>query len=46
MEHWAEKHLNSLFEKGIVDTSEAWIDFDGFVTKGLVLALVDKLTSK
>jgi N-acetylmuramoyl-L-alanine amidase len=41
-EHWAKAYLDSLTEKGIVESPEAWTDFDAPVTKGALLALVDK----
>ena len=44
--HWAQKHLDSLVAKGLVETPAKWQEFDNPVTKGLVLALVDKATSK
>jgi len=46
MEHWAQKYLDSLISKGIIDTPEAWVDFDAPATKGLLLAVVDKTTNK
>jgi len=44
-EHWAQKYLESLVAKGIIETPEAWTDFEAPVTRGLVLALVDKLSN-
>ena len=41
--HWANVHLNSLVEKGIVETPDAWCDnFDSNLTKGSFMALVCK----
>jgi len=46
MEHWAQKYLNGLIAKGIIDTPEAWTDFDTPPTKGMLLALADKITDR
>ena len=43
LEHWAQKYLNNLTTKGVVENPESWTDFDSPVTKGLLLALIDKL---
>lgn len=41
--HWATKHLNSLCDKGIIETPEAWSDnFDLNVNKGNFIALLCK----
>jgi len=45
-EHWAQKHLGSLIAKKIVETPEAWRDFDNFVSKAALLALIDKATNR
>ncbi|MCL2837923.1 MAG: N-acetylmuramoyl-L-alanine amidase [Oscillospiraceae bacterium] len=42
-EHWAKQYLDSLTAAGIVENPEKWEDFDNPVTKGLLLALVDKM---
>ena len=41
--HWAEKHLESLKKVGIIETPEAWKDLDSPVTKGQILAILDKM---
>ena len=41
--HWAEKHLENLVDAGIIQTPEAWTDFETPVTKGQFLAALDKL---
>lgn len=43
-EYWAKQHLDSLVAKGIIESPEAWRDFDAPITKGQVLALVDKVS--
>jgi len=43
-DHWAQQFLDNLITKGIIQTPEAWTDFDSPVTKALVVALLDKLT--
>lgn len=41
-DHWGRNHLDSLCDKGIVDTPSAWTNFDGQVTRGAIMALVCK----
>lgn len=42
-DHWARKHLNSLCDKGIIVTPQAWDDdFEGTVNKGNFMALLCK----
>ena len=41
-DHWGRNHLDSLCDKGIIDTPTAWTNFDGQVTKGAFMALVCK----
>jgi len=43
VEHWAKKYLDNLAQAGVVENPESWEDFESPVTKGLLLALVDKL---
>ena len=45
-EHWAKEFLDYLTSQGIVETPEAWTDFDGPVTKGAILALIAKIYKK
>lgn len=45
--HWAEKHLNSLAAKGIINSPEAHQDsLDGPMTKGQIFAMLDRITDK
>lgn len=42
-EHWATRHLNSLHDKGIIETPNYWKDnFDGNVDRGSFMALLCK----
>ena len=41
-EYWAENHLESLKQKGIISESEKWENFEGTQTNKNVLALVNK----
>ena len=41
--HWAQKYLDNLVAKSVVETPEAWIDFDEPATRGALLSLVDKM---
>lgn len=48
-EHWAKKHLDSLVNKGIIDSPEKWSNFDATLstkTIGELLGLIDKATGK
>jgi exopolysaccharide biosynthesis protein len=48
-EHWAKKHLDSLVNKGIIDSPELWSNFDAMLstkTIGELLGLIDKATGK
>lgn len=40
--HWAQNNLESLQEKGIIETPEAWTDYDSNVTRDIFMALVCK----
>lgn len=43
--HWAEKHLESLVKKGLINSPEAHIkNLDEPITKGQIFALLDRLT--
>jgi len=42
-EHWAKPFLERLVSRGVVETPEAWIDFDASVSRGAILALTEKL---
>lgn len=45
--HWAEKHLESLVKKGIINSPEQHKDtLDQPLTKGQVFALLDRITDK
>lgn len=45
--HWAEKYLDSLVNKGIVDTPEAHRkSLDEPISKGEIFALLDRITAK
>jgi hypothetical protein len=41
-DHWARRNLNSLCDKGIVTTPEAWTDFEAQVSKANFMAIVSK----
>jgi len=41
---WANNCLNSLINKGIISTPEAWKDFAAYVTKKNVIAIIDSAT--
>ena len=41
-DHWGRNHLDSLCDKGIIDTPDAWTVFDGEVSRGNCMALVCK----
>jgi N-acetylmuramoyl-L-alanine amidase len=48
-EHWAQKNLNSLVTKGIIQNPELWQNFDANLstkTIGELLALIDKATNR
>lgn len=40
--HWALNNLNSLQEKGIINTPDAWLDYESAVTRDNFMALVCK----
>lgn len=43
--HWAEKHLNSLVQKGLINSPEAHRDnLDEPISKGQIFALLDRIT--
>jgi N-acetylmuramoyl-L-alanine amidase len=45
--HWAEKHLNSLAIKGIINSPDAHRDsLDQSMTKGQIFAMLDRVTDK
>lgn len=41
-DHWGRNHLDSLCDKAIVTTPEAWIDFEDAVSRAAVTALMCK----
>ena len=41
-DHWGRNHLDSLCDKAIIETPEAWVDFEGQVSKAQIMALVCK----
>lgn len=41
-DHWGRNCLDSLCDKGIIDTPEAWEDFEGQVSNAQIMALVCK----
>jgi len=41
-DHWGRNHLDSLCDKGIVTTPDAWTDFEGEIAKGNLLAILYK----
>jgi len=45
-EHWAQKYLDNLVKNGVVENPESWTDFDEPVTRGALLALMDKMMNK
>lgn len=45
--HWAEKHLDNLVAKGIINSPEAHRDsLDSYMTKGQIFAMLDRITDK
>ena len=45
-DHWARNCLDTLCDRGIIDTPNSWIDFDSDVSKGLIMALLCKAIYK
>lgn len=45
-DHWGRNHLDSLCDKGIITTPDAWIDFEGQVSRADCMALVCKALAK
>lgn len=41
-DHWGRNNLDSLCDKGIITTPEAWVCFEGEVTRGNAMALLCK----
>ncbi|MDD4564757.1 MAG: N-acetylmuramoyl-L-alanine amidase [Eubacteriales bacterium] len=42
--HWAEKHLDSLHSKGLINSPEAHRnDLDGYMSKGQIFAMLDRI---
>ena len=41
-DHWARNHLDTLCDKGIVNTPSSWVDFESEVTIGQTIALLCK----
>lgn len=41
---WQQEFLEKLVNKGYIQNPETWSDYNGTVTKGLTVALIDKIT--
>lgn len=46
IDHWARNCLDSLCDKGVIKTPNAWTDFDSYVSKGLYMTLICKAVYK
>lgn len=46
VDHWGRNHLDSLCDKGIVQTPSAWLDFEGETTIGEFLMLLYKAITR
>lgn len=44
--HWAQNSLDTLCDRGIIETPSAWMDYESNVTKGLIMALLYKAIIK
>ena len=41
-DHWGRNCLDTLCDKGIIQTPSSWVDFDAEVSKGLAITLLCK----
>jgi len=45
-EHWARENLNNLVKKGLIKSPEAHQNLDATITKGELVAILDRLTDR